>query len=90
MYYNLSMLVFLVLISTGIVRLLKLRRSRGARNLQRTNFYIQLLQFAKKTFRPHTIKLGFRLTGLWPIDPKLITNELVEVRSLPSASDTAN
>ncbi|KAJ6059822.1 hypothetical protein N7444_003461 [Penicillium canescens] len=33
-------------------------------------------EIRRKTFKPHTIKLGFKLTGLWPINSKLITDEL--------------
>jgi hypothetical protein len=27
-------------------------------------------------FKPHTIKLEFKLTDLWPISPEFITDEL--------------
>ncbi|KAJ5847731.1 hypothetical protein N7455_011688 [Penicillium solitum] len=39
-------------------------------------FLYSIGEIRRKTFKPHTIKLGFKLTGLWPINSKLITDEL--------------
>jgi DNA-binding transcriptional MerR regulator len=50
----------------------------GCQKFTKDEFLYAIATIRDKTFRPHTIKLGFRLTGLWPIDSKLITNELVE------------
>ncbi|KAJ5104254.1 hypothetical protein N7532_004783 [Penicillium argentinense] len=39
-------------------------------------FLYAITQIRHKTFRPQTSKYGFKLTGLWPINSNLITDEL--------------
>lgn len=48
----------------------------GCRKFSKDEFLYSIGEIRRKTFQPHTIKLGFKLTGLWPINPKLITDEL--------------
>ncbi|EKV14739.1 Transposon, putative [Penicillium digitatum Pd1] len=48
----------------------------GCRTFSKDEFLYAIGEIRRKTFRPHTIKLGFKLTGLWPINSKLITDEL--------------
>ncbi|KAJ9481317.1 hypothetical protein VN97_g12172 [Penicillium thymicola] len=48
----------------------------GCRKFSKDEFLYAIGEIRRKTFKPHTIKLGFKLTGLWPINPKLITDEL--------------
>lgn len=48
----------------------------GCRKFSKDEFLYSIGEIRRKTFRPHTIKLRFKLTGLWPINPKLITDEL--------------
>ncbi|OQE70412.1 hypothetical protein PENNAL_c0116G04342, partial [Penicillium nalgiovense] len=48
----------------------------GCRKFSKDEFLHCIAEIRRKTFRPHTIKLGFKLTGLWPINSKLITDEL--------------
>ncbi|KAJ5437157.1 hypothetical protein N7445_008042 [Penicillium cf. griseofulvum] len=48
----------------------------GCRKFSKDEFLSSIGEIRKKTFKPYTIKLGFKLTGLWPINPKLITDEL--------------
>jgi hypothetical protein len=37
-----------------------------------------IAQIRQKNFKPSTIKLGFRLTGLWPINPTIVLENLVD------------
>ncbi|KAJ5121184.1 uncharacterized protein N7515_009145 [Penicillium bovifimosum] len=39
----------------------------GCRKFSKDEFLHSIGEIRRKTFRPHTIKLGFKLTGLWPI-----------------------
>jgi hypothetical protein len=48
----------------------------GCRKFSKDEFLHSIGEIRRKTFKPHTIKLGFKLTGLWPINSKLITDEL--------------
>lgn len=48
----------------------------GCRKFSKDEFLHSIGEIRQKTFRLHTIKLGFKLTGLWPINSKLITDEL--------------
>ena len=41
----------------------------GYEKITKDDFLSALRQIRIKTFKPSTIKLGFKLTGLWPIDP---------------------
>lgn len=48
----------------------------GCRKFSKDKFLYAIGEIRRKTFRPHIIKLGFKLAGLWPINSKLITDEL--------------
>ncbi|KAJ5436843.1 hypothetical protein N7445_007728 [Penicillium cf. griseofulvum] len=48
----------------------------GCRKFSKDEFLFSIGEIRKKTFKPYTIKLGFKLTGIWPINSKLITDEL--------------
>jgi hypothetical protein len=50
----------------------------GCQKFTKDEFLHTIATIRDKKFRPHKIKHGFRLTGLWPINSKLITNDLVE------------
>ncbi|KAJ5138584.1 uncharacterized protein N7515_003432 [Penicillium bovifimosum] len=71
-------------LDVGVFSVFKHRHSKaveaatvsGCRKFSKDEFLHSIGEIRRKTFRPHTIKLGFRLTGLWPINSKLITDEL--------------
>jgi hypothetical protein len=48
----------------------------GCTKFTKDEFLHAITQIRQKTFRPQTIKYGFKLAGLWPINSKLITDEL--------------
>jgi hypothetical protein len=48
----------------------------GCRKFTKDEFLYSIGEIRAKTFRPRTIKLGFKLTGLWPINSELITEDL--------------
>jgi hypothetical protein len=48
----------------------------GCRKFTKDEFLYAIGEIRAKTFRPYTIKLGFKLTGLWPINSELITEDL--------------
>lgn len=50
----------------------------GYEKITKDDFLGAIAQIRQKTFKPSTIKLGFRLTGLWPINPSLIIDSLVD------------
>ncbi|KAJ6086156.1 hypothetical protein N7486_010669 [Penicillium sp. IBT 16267x] len=50
----------------------------GYEKITKDDFLSAIAQIRQKTFKPSTIKLGFRLTGLWPINPSLIIDSLVD------------
>lgn len=49
----------------------------GCDKFNKDEFLAAIQQIRAKTFRLSTIKLGFQLTGLWPINPDLILDDLV-------------
>ena len=49
----------------------------GYEKITKDDFLSALRQIRIKTFKPSTIKLGFKLTGLWPIDPQRVISSLV-------------
>jgi hypothetical protein len=49
----------------------------GYEKITKDDFLGALHQIRTKTFKPSTIELGFKLTGLWPIDPQRVINDLV-------------
>jgi hypothetical protein len=50
----------------------------GCQKFIKEEFLYAITSIREKTFRLRTIKLGFRLIGLWPINSKLITEDLVD------------
>jgi DDE superfamily endonuclease. len=64
----------------------------GCQKFTKDEFLHAITSIREKTFRLRTIKLGFRLTGLWPINSKLITEDLVDYdpyqRPRPSTPST--
>ncbi|KAJ5530418.1 hypothetical protein N7527_003811 [Penicillium freii] len=46
------------------------------RKFSKDKFLYSIGEIRRKTFKLYTIKLGFKLIGLWPINSKLITDEL--------------
>jgi hypothetical protein len=50
----------------------------GCQKFTKEELLYAITSIRKKTFRLRTIKLGFRLIGLWPINSKLITKNLVD------------
>ena len=82
-YFNRSMSVCLVLISTGITSGYTMLQSVAIRKLPRMISSVHLHRS-----KPSTVRLGFRLTGLWPINPALVVDELVDLNS-PSPPSSA-
>ena len=50
----------------------------GYERITKDDFLGAIAQIRQKTFKPSTIKLGFRLTGLWPINPNIVLENLVD------------
>ena len=50
----------------------------GYEKITKNDFLSAIAQIRQKTFKPSTIKLGFRLTGLWPINPIVVLDSLVD------------
>jgi len=48
----------------------------GYEKISKDDFLGAIAQIRQKTFKPSTIKLGFRLTGLWPINPAIVIDTL--------------
>jgi hypothetical protein len=48
----------------------------GYEKITKDDFLGAIAQIRQKTFKPSTIKLGFRLTGLWPINPAIVIDSL--------------
>jgi hypothetical protein len=48
----------------------------GYEKITKDDFLGAIAQIRQKTFKPSTIKLGFRLTGLWPINPAIVVDSL--------------
>ncbi|KAJ5807511.1 hypothetical protein N7447_010967 [Penicillium robsamsonii] len=46
------------------------------RKFSKDKFLHLIREIRRKTFRSNIIKLRFKLTSLWPINPKLITDKL--------------
>lgn len=57
--------------------IIKIATATGCTKFQKTDFLIALSSIQKKTFTPHTIKLGFRLAGIWPFNPAIICEKMV-------------
>jgi hypothetical protein len=53
----------------------------GCQKFTKEEFLHAITSIREKTFRLRTIKLGFRLTGLWLINSKLITEDLINYDS---------
>ena len=60
----------------------------GYSKITKDDFLGALAQIRQQTFKPSTVKLGFRLTGLWPINPTLVIDELVDLNT-PSPPSSA-
>lgn len=60
----------------------------GYSKITKDDFLGALAQIRQQTFKPSTVKLGFRLTGLWPINPALVIDELVDLNT-PSPPSSA-
>jgi hypothetical protein len=50
----------------------------GYERITKDDFLSAISQIRQKTFKPSTIKLSFRLTGLWPINPNIVLEDLVD------------
>ncbi|CEJ58354.1 hypothetical protein PMG11_07013 [Penicillium brasilianum] len=50
----------------------------GYERITKDDFLGAISQIRQKTFKPSTIKLGFRLIGLWPINPNIVLEDLVD------------
>jgi hypothetical protein len=51
----------------------------GYEKITKDDFLSAIAQIRQKTFKPSTIKLGFRLTGLWPINPAIVCDTLEDL-----------
>jgi hypothetical protein len=49
----------------------------GCEKFTKDEFLSAIASIRSKTFKLSTIKLGFRLTGLWPINPSLVLDNLI-------------
>ncbi|OKO91122.1 hypothetical protein PENSUB_13111 [Penicillium subrubescens] len=50
----------------------------GYEKITNDDFLGAIAQIRQKTFKPSTIKLGFRLAGLWPTNPTIVLENLVD------------
>jgi hypothetical protein len=50
----------------------------GYEKITKDDFLGAIAQIRQKTFKRSTIKLGFRLTGLWPMNPTIVLENLVD------------
>jgi hypothetical protein len=50
----------------------------GYAKITKDDFLGAIARIRQKTFKSSTIKLGFRLTGLWPINPSMVLDSLVD------------
>lgn len=61
----------------------------GCMKFSKQDFLAAISEIGTKTFKSHTIRLGFKLSGIWPINPSIVCDKLVEYRpqipSLPSS-----
>jgi uncharacterized protein YaaR (DUF327 family) len=64
----------------------------GYEKITKDDFLGAVHQIRTKIFKPSTIKLGFKLTGLWPIDPQRVIKDLVgyNTPSPPSSVTSAS
>ena len=51
----------------------------GYEKISKDDFLGVISQIRQKTFKPSTIKLGFRLTSLWPINPAIVCDTLEDL-----------
>jgi hypothetical protein len=51
----------------------------GYEKITKDDFLSAIAQIRQKTFKTSTIKLRFRLTGLWPINPAIIIDSLEDL-----------
>ncbi|KAJ5543815.1 hypothetical protein N7513_003398 [Penicillium frequentans] len=61
----------------------------GCMKFSKQDFLAAISEIRTKTFKLHTIRLGFKSSGIWPINPSIVCDKLVEYRpqtpSLPSS-----
>ena len=55
----------------------------GCQKFTKDEFLYALGEIRRKTFKPSTIRLGWKLTGLWPINSRLITEDLIDYNPPP-------
>ena len=59
----------------------------GCQKFTKDEFLASLTSIRTKTFKPSTIHLGWRLTGLWPYDPDIVIDQLVDYEPSPILSE---
>ena len=62
----------------------------GCSKFTKQDFLAAINSIRAKTFKSSTVQLGFRLSGIWPINPEIVCEKLVEYdhATLPSAPST--
>jgi hypothetical protein len=61
----------------------------GCMKFSKQDFLAAISEIRKRTFKLHIIRLGFRLSGIWPMNSSIVCDKLVEYQqptpSLPSS-----